>query len=1004
MVSTVPPTHVISIERWGHRNTTENKETVNKNNKESRMRILRKPSVLLLCWFSILLLSRVTMAGTDVPNINRNPPTLEGFEPQNETCLTRNPANSQNIVVAHNDYNGGTLMGADLGICYTTNGGATWSHTHIPNFSPGGWVSSFLFTYDPAVAADTQGNLYATFITDEPNQLQPPVGVFIARSTNQGANWTTSTTPVRYYQLGNWYLDKSWITVDTYSSSSYTDNIYVVWQEDDLNNVPDSDIYLARSSRTTYPTFSTPQPVSTNTFSFADNAPVPAVAPNGDLYVAWVDTDVTQNGLLPSTIRVRQSSNGGSSFTGPLGPNSAATAASFTSVQKYPLGGGTRFRQFSFPSIACDPTNSNNVYVVYAGKDLTTPADNADVFFVRSANRGVTWTTPMVVNDDTGVMAQYQPWIKVKPNGFIDVIFMDGRNDPTGASYDIYMATSMNGGVSFQPNQRVSDQSFDVTGSTGWVGEYLGLDVDSTNAYIAWTDTNFGPTRSGNTPDRDIYFDIMHNPTSNTPAGANISVTVSPSITATFSNVTAAGITTANFVNVTQYAAPAGYQFIPGGSYYGYFDLSTTATYSGYMDIEFKYDPSIVGPNEALLALFHWTGSQWEDITSSVDTANDTVYGTANSLSTFALALPSSSLEPDPLTQGYWHRQCLGAGLITPGRNGRGPQEPTEPDFLKTLVPAVDARLQASIFLPPTFRTCEDGIDAVPPSDPCERALKQYTALLLNIESGRLQESCDIDLSAESCSATTIGDLVNELAGLINSGDPDDCQVASDCAGAVNENQGIVIPAASPIAPSGGSSLSGVGLDIATPAATSDVPSAGTTEDSPQQTSVVDASPATQASEPVSATDNPEVLTADAPTAVDSSAPALVPYISNVGSSVASQVAGEEAIEDAAAEATDTHKTIERHLVVIANASAPARARRTSEDALLTALGGGYEPEVRLEIVRGLLGNVDVAYNSLLIKHLEDIRSEAMEFGNEKAAKEANDLLKRLDPPAESPE
>ena len=356
------------------------------------------------------------------------------------------------------------------------------------------------------------------------------------------------------------------------------------------------------------------------------------------------------------------------------------------------------------------------------------------------------------------------------------------------------------------------------------------------------------------------------------------------------------------------------------------------------------------------------------------------------------VAVGPTCSDPDPHTQGYWHRQCMGAGLITPGRNGRGPQTILEPDFLKDLVPAVNLQLQASIFMPPTFLTCEDGMDAAPPSDPCERALKQYTALLLNIASSRLEDSCNIDLSGQGCSAATIADLMDELAALINTGDQDNCRLAADCAGAVNENQGIVVAAAAPVGPDGGPSLFGVGLDIA--------PAAGTTAGSPQQAPVVGASPATPGSGSVSAVANPEVLTADAPTAVDSSAPALVPYISNVGSPVASQIAAEEST----VEMPGTSARLERHLAVIANASAPARARRISEDALLTALGGGYEPEVRLEIVRGLLGNVDVAYNSLLIKHLEDIRSEAMEFDNEKAVQEAARLLKNLELSRESEE
>ncbi len=101
---------------------------------------------------------------------------------------------------------------------------------------------------------------------------------------------------------------------------------------------------------------------------------------------------------------------------------------------------------------------------------------------------------------------------------------------------------------------------------------------------------------------------------------------------------------------------------------------------------------------------------------------------------------------------------------------------------------------------------------------------------------------------------------------------------------------------------------------------------------------------------------------------------------------------------------SDAGGSIDRHLAILANASAPEDARRVSEDALLTALGGGYEPEVRVQIVRGLLGKVDVAYNSLLAKHLEHIRLEAQELGNKKVVQEAARLLKNLEPSSQSEE
>jgi hypothetical protein len=143
----------------------------------------------------------------------------------------------------------------------------------------------------------------------------------------------------------------------------------------------------------------------------------------------------------------------------------------------------------------------------------------------------------------------------------------------------------------------------------------------------------------------------------------------------------------------------------------------------------------------------------------------------------------------DPSTQGYWHRQCLGVpvseGGIDPGRNGRGPESPTEPGFVEELMPCADDALEDSDFY--GIMTC-DGMDADPASDPCERALKQYTTLLLNRCSGRVADGCTVDVNAQGCTSSTIGGLISEVADLIHMGN---CQQASDCAGAVNEGTGF---------------------------------------------------------------------------------------------------------------------------------------------------------------------------------------------------------------------
>ncbi len=70
----------------------------------------------------------------------------------------------------------------------------------------------------------------------------------------------------------------------------------------------------------------------------------------------------------------------------------------------------------------------------------------------------------------------------------------------------------------------------------------------------------------------------------------------------------------------------------------------------------------------------------------------------------------------------------------------------------------------------------------------------------------------------------------------------------------------------------------------------------------------------------------------------------------------------------------------------------------------MMVLGGGYEPELRLRIVRVLVERVDLALHSVLAKHLEDMEVEAKDRGMQDLAGLANQLRNQLEPGMESGE
>jgi hypothetical protein len=131
---------------------------------------------------------------------------------------------------------------------------------------------------------------------------------------------------------------------------------------------------------------------------------------------------------------------------------------------------------------------SGYVYVAWADYR----SGEADVLLTRSVNGGTTRSSPTRVND-VATNNQIFPAITVS-SGKLDVAFYDSRNDPAARLLDIPDARSIDGGVTFLPNVRVTPTPFDPNlgisggGTVPFLGDYNGVAANGSGVHAVWAD------------------------------------------------------------------------------------------------------------------------------------------------------------------------------------------------------------------------------------------------------------------------------------------------------------------------------------------------------------------------------------------------------------------------------------------------------------------------------------------------------------------------------------
>lgn len=125
-----------------------------------------------------------------------------------------------------------------------------------------------------------------------------------------------------------------------------------------------------------------------------------------------------------------------------------------------------------------------------------------------------------------------------------------------------------------------------------------------------------------------------------TDIGQAVTVTYSRQISFVYTSVVSSGVT---IVNLTQTGKPAPVGFFLVGEFPVYYDVKTTANYSGSIALTLTYDDAGLNSlEEKNVVLVQWndTSQEWENIVTGVDAMHNLIYGETSFLSVFTLVLP----------------------------------------------------------------------------------------------------------------------------------------------------------------------------------------------------------------------------------------------------------------------------------------------------------------------------------------------------------------------------
>jgi hypothetical protein len=360
--------------------------------------------------------------------------------PHAETFLALNPREPAQMIATSIVFGDPLYPRGTSRVYASRDGGRTWQRSS----AVGKGVSALMGT-DPIVYYDYTGA--ALFGSISSGEFR------VWRSTDAGLHWNSVA------EIPGGLYDRQYLAVDM-TPGPYSGRLYAAGQTT-----------VTQTTGNRYPllgiTYSTDNGVTFVPATFVDatlDGQPGGLGGIGDLLITSRGIVVVPffggPDLKPSSLRqfwTLTSDNGGRTYSAPH--------------PGLPMGRGPagfrRIKTFSNLRATIDQSHgpfSDRLYVSW----IDFSDDRYDIKISHSDDLGLTWSTPVKVNDNVGPDDPSNAAIAVNRDGVLAVIWNDRRDDPKNECYRLYVSASNDGGDTFLPNIQVNPQPTCTNAPGNW--------------------------------------------------------------------------------------------------------------------------------------------------------------------------------------------------------------------------------------------------------------------------------------------------------------------------------------------------------------------------------------------------------------------------------------------------------------------------------------------------------------------------------------------------------